>query len=165
MTLTQLLDYAHSSELADLHAKGIEKDLVSSSVALYAKDTAPRTKSHKQKSSNTNDVCGHCGGPYTHTRLPNAAQLEDQPHHPATPWDQGYIRLSWDCTSHHRLWLYGGHHGTVNICSVIPAASLEPIRMPHLWIWLKTTIIFGWQVPCEAKTQGSNVRYNCLCHH
>ncbi|CAN8021720.1 unnamed protein product [Ixodes persulcatus] len=66
MTLTKLLDYAHSGELADLHAKGIEKDLVSSSVALNAKDTAPRTKSHKQKSSNKNDVCGHCGGPYPH---------------------------------------------------------------------------------------------------
>lgn len=37
-----------------------------SSAALYAEDTAARTKSHKQKSSNTNDVCGHCGGPYPH---------------------------------------------------------------------------------------------------
>ncbi|CAN7990080.1 unnamed protein product [Ixodes pacificus] len=93
----------------------------------------------------------------THTRLPNAAQLEDQPHRPATPSDQGYVRLSWNCTSHHRLWLYGGHHGTVNICSVIPSANLEPIRMPHLCIWLKTTITFGRQVPCEATTHGSNM--------
>ncbi|CAN8026559.1 unnamed protein product [Ixodes persulcatus] len=66
LTLTQLLDYAHSSELGNFHTKGIEKDQVGSSVALYAKDTAPRTKSHEQKSSDTNNVCGHCGGPYPH---------------------------------------------------------------------------------------------------
>ncbi|CAN7982457.1 unnamed protein product, partial [Ixodes pacificus] len=143
MTPAQLLNYAHPSELADLHAKGIEKDLVSSSLALYAKDTAPRAKSHKQKSFHpTRTMFVAIVVDPTHTRLPNAAQLEDQPHHPATPSDQGYVRLSWDCTSHHRLWLYGGHHGTVNICSVIPVANLEPIRMPHLCVWLKTTITF-----------------------
>ncbi|CAN8016081.1 unnamed protein product [Ixodes persulcatus] len=160
----QLLDYAHSSELADLHAKDIEKDLVSSSVALYAKDTAPRTKSHKQKSFNTNAVCGHCGGPYPHPttqRCPSRGSTTP-PSNSLRPRLRTVVMGLYQPSS--TLFLRWTPLDSQHF-SVIPAANLEPIRMPHLGVWLKTTITFGWQVPCEATTQGSHVRYNCPRHH